>query len=752
MLQARFAEDMDVRVVAARSAQFAELPIGLDLAIVSALAARGLSQLWSHQGQAIEAFLQGSNVVVATGTASGKSLTYQIPIMQRILEAKGASPTAIYLSPTKALAHDQERALHNWGIKALRVCSYDGDSSSEERRWAREHANVLVTNPDMVHHGLLSVHESWQLFFRRLSVIVVDECHMYRGMFGAHVANILRRLIRIARLYGANPQIIMASATVASPAAHAQMLTGLDFVEITQDGSPKSELTIGLTLPEPSLGADIDGVPIRRSVVASCADVLADLVSGGVRTLTFVRARKAAETLALITREKLAEVDASLPSKVSSYRAGYLAEERREIERALRDGELLGVATTTALELGVDISGLDAVLVAGWPGTRASFWQQVGRAGRDGQNALAVLVASDNPLDTYLVTHPEAIYDKPLEATVCDPGNPNVLSNHLAVATSERFITEAELAAFGEVEQVRSLLDGLCATGLVRQRPNGWYWTGDGRASDLVDIRGSGQPPISIVERETGRLLGSVDAAAAHLQVHPGAVYTHLGQTWLIDELDLVNHLAFANEEEVDFTTYARDITSVDLVETNQTRAAGPYTLNFGVVDVTEQVVSFQRRRLKTGQILSDEELDLPPRTLRTQGVWWTAPIEIFNKFEIADIAGAAHAAEHASIGLLPLFATCDRWDIGGVSVAQHPDNGLCTVVVYDGYPGGAGFAKRGFEIAKDWLAATASVISECRCTDGCPTCVQSPKCGNNNAPLDKASALLLLNDLVAQL
>jgi DEAD/DEAH box helicase domain-containing protein len=320
------------------------------------------------------------------------------------------------------------------------------------------------------------------------------------------------------------------------------------------------------------------------------------------------------------------------------------------------------------------------------------------------------------------------------------------------VATAERFITESEIELFGDEQLVISLLTELTTTGLVRRRPNGWYWTGDGRASELVDIRGSGDPQTNIVERDTGRLLGSVDGAAAHMQVHPGAVYTHLGQTWLVDELDLDNHIAFVNAQDVDYTTYARDITSVDLIETMSTKNAGPYSLNYGTVDVTEQVVSFQRRRLKTGQILSDEPLDLPPRTLRTKGVWWTVSAETLNQNEIVNIAGAAHAAEHASIGLLPLFATCDRWDIGGVSVAQHPDNGLCTVVVYDGYPGGAGFARRGFDIATDWLRATAAVIAECKCTDGCPTCVQSPKCGNNNSPLDKQAALILLNDLVNEL
>ena len=746
-LKERFGHDLHLRHLPLRPGLREDLPTWVAPEIASSLKADGIEQLWQHQLAALEANRLGGNIVVATGTASGKSLCYQIPMINNVLTVPKSK--SLYIAPTKALAHDQSRSLYEWNIPELQVATYDGDTDSIERRFARDTANIVVTNPDMLHYGLLGAHESWAHFLRNLQIIAVDECHVYKGVFGAHVSNILKRLIRLSNHHGSKPQIIMASATVSAPAAHAQKLTGREFIEITNDTSARGALTLALTLPRETLGTDILGSAIRRSAIAEASDALTDLVVAGSRTLTFVRSRKAAETVATITKSKLAEISPDLVGKVTSYRAGYLPEERREIERELRDGELLGVATTTALELGVDISGLDAVVLVGWPGTRASFWQQVGRAGRDQQDAHALLIANDNPLDHYLVRHPEIIYDVPIEAAVCDPTNKIVLSAQLPAAASELHLSTDELSNFGPVERVTEVLDSLCAEGLLKRRPTGWYWHGKGRAQALADIRGSGSPAYNILETGTGRILGTIDSAGAFLQVHPGAIYVHLGETFFVDDLDWTEHVIFAHPTDVDYSTYAREITSVALVSQQESTRWGPFELSAGIVDVTNHVVSFQKRRLLTGQILGEEKLDLPPQTLRTQGVWWTIPSQVLVDLQIGDVSGAAHAAEHAAIGILPLFSLCDRCDICGVSDAEHPDNGMCTIVIYDGNAGGAGFAHHGFEVASQWLGATRDLMAECKCEDGCPGCVQSPKCGNNNNPLDKQAAITILTEML---
>ncbi|MDF2705214.1 MAG: box helicase, partial [Nonomuraea muscovyensis] len=440
---------------------------------------------------------------------------------------------------------------------------------------------------------------------------------------------------------------------------------------------------------------------------------------------------------------------ADLPNKVAAYRAGYLAEDRRLLEKALRSGSLLGLATTNALELGVDVSGLDAVLIAGWPGTRASLWQQAGRAGREGQDALAVLIARDDPLDTYLVHHPEALFGRPVEAIVLDPDNPYVLGPHLCAAAAEIPLTEADLDTFGAT--TTDVLDDLVSQGLLRRRPAGWFWTRRERATDLADIRGGGGAPIQVVESATGRLLGSVDEPSAHTTVHTGAVYLHQGETFLVETLDLEAGVALVSDAEPDYTTFARDVTEISVLESLRSQPLGRGQLHFGKVEVTRQVVSYLKRRLHSGEMLGDEPLDLPPRTLRTRAVWWTLPAPELTALadEGFDLGGAAHAAEHASIGLLPLFATCDRWDIGGVSTELHADTGLLTVFVYDGHEGGAGFAERGYARASDWLTATREAIASCECERGCPSCIQSPKCGNGNEPLDKQGAIRLLDTLL---
>ena len=747
---------MHVHEVPARPEHVAPWPDWVAPAVSFALSTSGIRQLWSHQREAADLAHDGSHVVISTGTASGKSLGFLLPVLSDLVDgaaaASGRGATAIYLSPTKALAADQMARLTALAIPGLRAATYDGDTPPDERRWIRDHSQYVLTNPDLIHYSLLPGHERWAPFLRSLRYVVIDECHVYRGVFGSHLAVLMRRLRRVAARYGATPTFILASATVASPGAQASALIGMPVRPVTLDGSPRESMTFGLW--EPGLvGGGSDGAegleaPRRRSAVAETADLLADLVLDGVQTVAFARSRAGVETVAASARRSLSEVDPALGTAVAAYRGGYLPEERRELEQRLRSGAIRGLAATNALELGIDVSGLDAVLLAGWPGTRASLWQQAGRAGRTGSRSLAVLVAGDDPLDTYLVHHPAALFDRPVEAAVLDPQNPYVLGPHLAAAAAEMPLTEADAQLFGP--SMVGLLDILVARGMLRRRAGGWYWTRPERATDHVSLRGTGET-VRIVERSTGRVLGTVDGPAAHSSVHTGAVYVHQGQTYVVAQFDDGESLAAVVAGDPGWSTQARSVSAFDIGQVERSQAWGPVELSFGSVDVRSRVTSFLRIR-PGGEVLGEHPLDLPERSLHTKAVWWTMTQEMLHAAGIAepDIPGAAHAAEHAAIGMLPLVATSDRWDIGGVSTALHPDTGLPTVLVYDGHPGGAGFAERGFSAATIWLTATRDAILSCECASGCPSCVQSPKCGNGNEPLDKAGAVTLLTAVLA--
>lgn len=739
-----------------RAGRHAVWPDRIRAEVISAIQRAGIEHPWAHQATAAEHALDGESVVIATGTASGKSLAYLAPVLSTLLDGSeapnGRGTTALYLAPTKALAADQRRSVKDLAGplgNAVRPAVYDGDTPVEEREWVRQYANYVLTNPDMLHRGILPSHPRWASFLRSLRYVVIDECHTYRGVFGSHVAQVLRRLRRVCARYGADPVFLLASATAAEPALAAGRLTGLPVTEVADDASPRSELVFALWEPPLTELHGEKGAPVRRTATAETADLLTDLTVQGVRSVAFVRSRRAAELIALIAQERLAAVDGSLPRRVAAYRGGYLPEERRALERALHSGELLGLAATTALELGIDVSGLDAVLIAGYPGTRASLWQQAGRAGRSGQGALAILVARDDPLDTFLVHHPEALFQQPVESTVLDPDNPYVLAPHLCAAAAELPLTQDDLALFGPATP--DLLPQLVTAGLLRKRAAGWYWTRRERAADLADIRGEGGSPVQIVEAATGRLLGTVDEAASHTAVHDGAVHLHQGRSYLVKRLDLADSVALVEEADPPYSTTARDTTAISVLETDTEIPWGEGRLCYGSVEVTNQVVSFLRRRLITGEVLGETKLDLPPRTLRTRAVWWTVTEDQLDAARVnpEQLGGALHAAEHASIGMLPLFATCDRWDIGGVSVPLHPDTLLPTVFVYDGQPGGAGFAERAFQTAREWLTATREAIASCECDAGCPSCIQSPKCGNGNDPLHKRGAVRLLTELL---
>jgi DEAD/DEAH box helicase domain-containing protein len=736
-----------VEHVPARIGRAADWPAWVPQLLVDRLALQGVTAPWEHQAQAADLARGGQSVVVATGTASGKSLAYLLPVLTSQLEDERA--TALYLSPTKALATDQLRAVRALNLVQVRAATYDGDTPHEERDWVRRFGTLVLTNPDMLHRGVLPRHSDFARFLRGLRYVVVDECHSYRGVFGSHVAQVLRRLRRVCARYGASPVFLLASATASEPEVSASRLVGLPVMAVSDDASPHG--TTEFALWEPPLMdsfAGEHGAPVRRSATAETGDLLADLVVEGARTIAFVRSRRGAEAVAVNARRAVQESAPDLASRVAAYRAGYLPEERRELEKRLQSGDLLGVAATNALELGVDVAGLDAVVLSGWPGTVASVWQQAGRAGRTGQGALAVFVARDDPLDTYLVHHPAALFGRPVEATVLDPSNPYVLGPHLCCAAAELPLTEDDLPLFGDGTE--ALLADLVRRGLLRHRPRGWFWTSRDRPE--ADLRGSGGPPVRLVEAATGRLLGTVDHSSAHAQAHTGAVYLHQGETYVVEQLDLEDAVALVRPDDPDYSTSARDVTDLTIVDTLRSTAYDGAVLSFGTVDVTHQVVSFLRKRLGSGEVLGEEPLDLPPQELRTRAVWYTVSAGLLEQAALtwADLPGAAHAAEHAAIGLLPLFATCDRWDIGGVSTALHADTGLATVFVYDGHPGGAGFAERGFNRAGDWLRATRDAIAACECAAGCPSCVQSPKCGNGNEPLDKAGAVRLLDVVLA--
>ncbi|MBB3083444.1 DEAD/DEAH box helicase [Geodermatophilus sabuli] len=714
------------------------------------LETQGVQAPYRHQVEAAELAHDGRHVVVATGTASGKSLAYQVPALTRLAEDPRAC--VLYLAPTKALARDQLAALADLADPSVRPAAYDGDTPMEEREWVRRHSRWIVTNPDMLHRGVLPAHQKWSSTLRRLAYVVVDECHAYRGVFGSHVGHVLRRLRRICRRYGAEPVFLLASATVAEPAEAATRLVGAPVVAVTEDGSPRPGATFALWEPPLTERTGEHGAPLRRSAAADAATLLADLVERNARTLAFVRSRRSAESVADQARHILRDRGrAELARRVDSYRGGYLPEERRELERALSSGELLGVATTNALELGIDIAGLDAVVLAGYPGTLASLWQQAGRAGRAQRESLVVFVARDDPLDHYLAHHPRAVFGRPVEATVTDPTNPYVLGPQLCCAAAELPLVPADLPDFGGPPAEAQVAE-LVATGLLRRRPTGWYWAGRGRPD--VDIRGSGLEPVTIIEGATGRLLGTVDGDAAHATVHTGALYVHRGETYVVDEFCVEDATAVVHPESPEWTTVARDVTDLAVVSTDRSWRLGTVTAHTGVVDVTNQVVAYQRRRLGTGEVLAEFPLDLPPRQLRTRAVWLTLDEQAVARAEVDEIAlpGSLHAAEHAAIGILPLLATCDRWDLGGVSTALHPDTGAATIVVYDGHPGGAGFAERGFAVLRRWLQATRATVASCECESGCPSCVQSPKCGNGNDPLDKGGAVRVLDVVLDEL
>lgn len=731
--------------IPARAAAYGEVDPPIAGQTGEALATLGITRLYGHQAEAIQAVRAGENIVVVTATASGKTLCYNAPVMEAL--EKDPRARALYIFPTKALAQDQLGKLNLYGLSNIKAATYDGDTPRQDRPFIKVGANIVLTNPEMLHMGILPYHITWSDLFRNLKYVVVDEVHTYRGVFGAHVANILRRLRRIAEYYGSSPQFVCASATVVDPGALVRDLTGVDARVIDRDGSPAGEKIFVFWNP-PYLTAKGE----RRSANSEAVALFTKLVESGIRTIVFTKARKTAELILRYARTALRDDNSPLASKIMAYRAGYTPAERREIERLLFSGELIGVTSTTALEVGVDIGGLDAVVMTGYPGSIASTWQQAGRAGRGVQQSMAALIAYDDPLDQFLMRNPDYFFTAAHERAIVDYQNPYIQADHLLCAAYELPITNLEVeAVFGErAWEVLGSLGDLQQLGY-----NGrWYWSGTEYPAKGVNIRSSSSERYDIVSVEQGgSVLGTVDGASAFDVIHPGAVYLHAGESYVVTNLDVDGKAAYVERSEVSYYTIPGSKTWARVEEQLESRSIGSTEIRFGDVSVGNQVTHFYRKRLFSDEIIDRTPLDLPEAHLDTEAVWMVVPTELTDRLTGRgfDTVGTIHAIEHASIGILPLIALCDRNDIGGVSHPSHPDtDGLAAIFIYDGHAGGVGIARAAYEHIEELLVATLRTIEDCRCDNGCPGCVQSPKCGNNNEPLDKAGAVYLLSEMLS--
>lgn len=727
----------------ARGARYAEVQEPLHEAVHRVLDELGIRQLYSHQARAIDAVLAGENVCTVSGTASGKTLTYVLPIVDAIHRRGTARSLLIY--PTKALAQDQLRKLRDFGAGELFTAdTYDGDTPQPRRRLIKREAQVVLTNPDMLHVGILPYHHTWSEFFRNLQYVVLDEVHTYRGIFGSHTANVIRRLRRICAHYGANPRFICCSATIGNPDELAERLTGLPMRLIQDDGAPQGRKVIAFW--NPPVVDKLTGK--RRSGNLEAADLMSLLVRRRVRNITFTLARAQAELILRYTRDKLAEEH--LDSRIMAYRGGYLPAERREIERRLFDGDLLGVTATTALELGVDIGGLEAVVMAGYPGTISSTWQQMGRAGRAQEDSLAVLIGLGGAMHQYVVKNPDYLVDAHSERAIIDPENSFILAAHLLCAAYELPVGDGDTGMFGP--KTPDVLDILSDAGYITRRSK-WYWVDpELYPAREVSIRSAAGSGYDIQNVTNGSLLGTMDAQSAQRMVHPGAVYLHAGETYLVEELDLEARVAKVKRADVDYYTRPLVYSEVRRLEEGESRSEGLLRLGLGQLAVRTQVTGYQKIRQITEQALGSEDLQLPMESYDTIGMWLLPTPEALAVQSEApvDLAGALHAIEHVMIMLLPLFVACDSHDVGGISSPLHPDYDGPVICLYDGYPGGVGISQAAYDRVRELLEASAFTISNCGCDVGCPACVQQATCGSMNRPLDKCGALTLLNHWLA--
>ncbi len=802
-------------------ATLVDIPAELHPDVIASLGRVGIERLYSHQAEAL-ASAWARTTIVTTGTASGKSLCFNLPTLDAL--CRDAFARALYLYPTKALAQDQARALAAFGLtKQVRPAIYDGDTPREARGEVRRRANVVLTNPDMLHVGILPHHGSWERLFSHLRIVVVDEAHVYRGVFGSHVANVLRRLLRIAAAYGSDVRVLLTSATIANPVEFAERLTGLDDIGlIDRDGSPTPRRQIAIWNPpstDSAGGAPDEAIGARRSALGEAAELLARLVRDGARCICFMKSRKGVELLARMVTDDLQRTDPELAERVVPYRAGYTPQQRRALEARLMSGELRAVITTDALELGIDIGELDAAVVVTFPGTVASLRQMWGRAGRRGKG-LAVYLAGEDALDQFFCRHPDEFLERPVEAAILDHESPQIHQAHLLCAAYEGPLEYGEDEFFGPRWEAHA--EALVSAGLLRKRTPRGGEAGqaengararredNGRGRDdqhvgrsrggreeyvprrpadypaaNVSLRSASPDSFAIVDVASGELLGQTEAERAHSTVHDGAIYLHQGRSYEVRELDLQQRRALVVPFNGDWYTQPKRETDTNIERLLDRRETLGVTLSFGKVSVTETVLAYQRKRLADHAQVDLVMLDLPQTSFSTQALWFeldaatltgiphagalTVPPHRGGDERMSDadgaprssagpwspeipigaLLGSLHAAEHAQIAVLPLIAMCDRWDIGGLSTNAHPQTGGPTIFIYDGHPGGIGITRLAYQRFEELCRDAHRLIAECPCKSGCPSCVQSPKCGNLNEPLSKAGARVMLEGML---
>lgn len=727
--------------ISARRPKFGELKQPLVPELANHIKAKELFKFYSHQAQAINLIRERKNVVVATGTASGKSLCYNVPVLESII--KNRKNCALYIFPTKALTQDQLKTLLSFNIASVKAATYDGDTPRDDRAWVRRNANIVLTNPEMLNLGILPYHKMWGNFLLNLRYVVIDEMHTLRGVFGSNVANILRRLIRISSLHNSKPQFIFSSATIANPKELGESLIGFDVSVVKKDTAPQAARTVVFWNP-PYIDRSKE---VRKSSNSETAYLFTQLVRQELKNITFSKSRKTAELIFKFAKQQLEEEN--LASRIASYRAGYLPKERRKIEKQLFTGKLWGVSSTSALELGIDVGELNAAVINGYPGTIASFWQQAGRAGRQEEESLVFLVAQADALDQYYMKHPRQFFDKPCEEGVIDPQNSTILRKHLRAAAYESPLSFKDANYFGKT--MVEALEKLEEEGSVVKRKNQWFWIKREFPAKDINVRSASENTYIIVEESSGELIGTVDENQAFFYIHPGAIYLHQGDTYLVNKLDNDQKVAFVESFYGDYFTQPRDLTDIRVIKKNLSKRVGRTQSHFGEVEVTTIFPAYQKRKVFTGEIIDEEELDLPPQVFQTQAFWFTVPDRVVKELGLSSykLQGGIHAVEHAAIAILPSFTMCDRWDIGGVSVSFHNFTRKPTIFIYDGYQGGVGISERGYQLLKQVLTRILEVVTECKCRKGCPSCVQSPKCGNLNEPLDKEAAINILKVLV---
>lgn len=754
-----------VQTLPERPAVYGELADGLiDDRLTAALDAIGIANLYSHQADAINAVFGGRNVVVVTGTASGKTLCYTIPVVDAIL--KDALSTALFIYPTKALAQDQLRGLNKFGeanseIRFL-AGAYDGDTAANERRKLRDKGSVILTNPDMLHQGILPQHARWNRFFANLKYVVLDEVHSYRGVFGSHLANVIRRLTRVCEHYGSSPQFICCSATIANPKTHAESITGVETQLVDNDGSPRGPKRFVFWNP-PVLadhaiaGASFDTGGERRSPMWEAVELMTSLVKAHVQTIAFVRTRLMAELILRSTREYLGAISPKLARSVEAYRGGYLPEERREIERKLASGEILGVASTNALELGIDIGSLDAAILVGYPGTIASTWQQAGRAGRKGSESLVFLIGDNSPIDQYLMAHNDYLFAQSPEQAVIDPDNPHVAIGHIKSAAFELALSDSEAQAFGPYSV--PMLEMLEEEGSVKHIDQRWYWASSEYPAAEVNLRNISGPVYTIQDASQGdRVIGTMDEVSALAQLHTHAVYLHGADTYFVEALDLDKKIAFVAKRDLDYYTQSIQTSKIRIDETDEEKPWREGVIGFGDVTVTMTIPMFKKIKFHSRDSLGYEQLEMPPQSLETVSLWLVPPESAVEAVRSSGrvLAEGLIGIANALVECAPLYVMCDVRDIGVVVDSSNLRKDA--LFLYDRYPGGMGYAQRCADSMEELMQAVYEVIRKCGCENGCPSCVGSAMpafamtdldSGARGRIPDKQGALIILQSLI---